>query len=84
MHNEKYYWEISVFFGKNQTPVQTVEAFAHRAEVLCYVQWFDECDRFEAIPKPLECLTNNNYSYDPNPYEAMKMSGPLGVALEPS
>ena len=79
MNTDPYCWEISVFFGKNKSPVQTVETFGDPSDILVYVHWFDECDRFEAIPKPVECITDANFTYDPKPYEAMKMSGPLGV-----
>ena len=81
METNKYCWEVSVFFGKNPTPVQTVEIYGHRTEIMCYIQYFEECDRFEATPKPVECMTDKSFVYDPEPYQAMKMSGPLGVVV---
>ena len=74
---EQYLWKIFVFSGPNQTPIQTVEVTGNRSAIAHYAHWIREGDRYEAIPQPLECITNKECQYDYLAFEAMKISGEI-------
>ena len=71
---DQFLWTVFVFRGSNERLVHTFEATGNRAAIIRYAKWLQEGDRYEAVPKPIECLLNKEFHYDYQAFEAMKIS----------
>lgn len=75
-----YLWNVSVYRDDRIAPIQTVEIPGSSVDVKTYAK---QCqgDRYEAIPRPLECLGNRECQYDHPFFAAKKIAGELPQAL---
>ena len=77
---KNYLWHLSVFAEDRKTPIQTMDIPGSSVEIKAYAKRF-QGDRYEAVPKPLECLENSECQYDHLFFSAMKIGGELPNAL---
>lgn len=77
---KNYLWNLSVFAEDRKTPIQTLEIPGSSVEIKAYAKRF-QGDRYEAVPKPLECLGKTECHYDHLLFSALKIRGELPNAL---
>ena len=77
---KSYLWNIAIYTDDSKTPAQRIEIPGNSVEIRKYAKQL-QGDHFEAVPKPLECLNNQDCQYDHLFFATMKINGELPQAL---
>ena len=81
MSMNNYLWDVSVFVDDCISPIQTLEVSGSSTDIRTFAKKQCYGDRFEAVPKPLECFGIQDCQYDHLFFATMKIRGELPQAL---